>query len=417
MKIKKIIAGAAAFAVALGLTVSMPYIAAAEETGTENSSAAVSFEDVEKTVMSGNLTVLSLQENIEMIGEIDYDSLQEDILSAMNQLADAQWILNQAISYGFSSDSYRLDQVNTQWKSLDEQYEAIKDGTTKKKNDESQWLMRNTQKQLVMAAESLYMTQKSLEISRGALLRQASAIDRTKKEMEVRRRNGQVSDLNIAELNNGAVQLESGKATLEMNMEILSLQLKNLLGIDLGTKLILSDPKLPGAADFAAMYVEKDLASAKANSYELYDAKKKLDDAEDALKDAQGKFDYYERPDSSTRRNADHSWNSAKYSYDATVRNFELNFRTLYAKVKDCSQVLEAARSALETEEKAYQADKIRFSYGTISQNALKTSEDDLAAARDKVRSCSFDLASAYRQYEHAVNDGIVSSGSASGGM
>jgi len=408
--IRKTLSLALAIAAALALSVFMPLMAAAEDTDTPASSQYIGFEDVEASVMSGNLTVLSLQENIDMIGELDYDALQQDLLSAMNQLADAQWILSSAISMGFSNDNYHLDQINSQWNSLNDQYEAIKDGTTKKNNDEAQWLMRNTQKQLVMAAESLYMTEKTLEVSRASLIRQAAALDRTKAEMNVRYSNGQVSQLNIAELENGAVQLESGKATLEMNMEVLSLQLKNLLGIDLGKDIVLGDPAIPDASALAGMDLENDLATAKANSYDLYDAKKTLDAAEDDLKEAQDKFDYYERPDSSTRRNADHSWNSAKYTYDAAVRTFELNFRTLYAKVKDYAQVYDAAKTALQTEEKAYEADKIRYSYGTISQNVLKTAEDDLAAARDKVRTSGFDLAAAYRQYTHAVKDGIISS-------
>ena len=415
----KIISSVLALAAALALCFSMPYMAAAEETNTETASAYVTFEDVEASVLRGNLTVLSLQENIDMISEIDYEDLKDTLLDAMNQLADAQWALSTAISMGFSNDNYHLDMIKTQWDTLDDQFEDLKDGTTEKNNNDMKRMMSNTQKQLVMAAESLYMTQKNLEVTRTALTRQAAALDRTKKEMDVRYNNGQVSSLNLAELENGIVQLNSGKATLNMNMEILSLQLKNMLGVDLGADLILKDPEIPGTDKLNKMDLEKDLASAKANSYQLYDAKKTLDDAEDDLKDVQREkaYEYYEQPGSSVRRQADHNWQSAQYTYRATERSFELSFRTLYAQVKDYAQVHEAAKSALLTEQKDYEADKIRYSYGTISQNALKTAEDDLRTAEEKVRTTGFDLASAYRQYTHAVKDGIVSSGSSGGSI
>ena len=412
-KIHRLFAGVLALAAALGLTFGMPFIASAEETELESSSVSMSFEEVEDAVLSGNLTALSIQENIDMIGEIDYDEIQDQLLSAMNQLADVQWALStsnivERLFLGITDPQYQLDQVNSQWNALNDQYEAIKDGSTKKTNDETQWMLRNTQKQLVMAAESLYVTEKSLEISHSSLARQEEALKRTKAEMDVRYKNGQVSQLNLAELENGATQLSSGRSTLEMNMDVLSLQLKNLIGADLGAKLILKDPALPTEEQLSSMDLEKDLKSAMAHSYELYDARKKLSDAEDKLKEEQNKFDYYERPDSAVRKQADHNWNSAQYTYQATERSFELSFRTLYAKVKDYAQVYEASKTARDTEKKNLEADRIRYSYGTISQNALRTAEDDLATAEEKVRSSGFDLAAAYRQYIHAVEDGIL---------
>ncbi len=366
---------------------------------------SVTLSVIEKAVLSNNLTVLGIEENIAMIDEIDYDELLDDLRKAINTLSDAEWAL-MSLSGTPYADSYRLDQISSQSDTLNDQYDDIKSGKMQRDNDATVRMLRSTEKQLVMAAENLFMTQKGLELTDSGLERQLAALGRTGKELNLRYQKGQISRLALSEYENGVTQLKSGKETLEMNISLLSMQLRNLLGTDLGRALVLKEPSLPSGRLLAAMSLEDDLATAKKNSYQLYDARKSYLEAEKDWKDV--RYDYGDKPDGDDYRRGEHQWKNAQYTYDATVNSFELSFRGLYYKVKDCEQIITAAQSAQATAEKQYQAAKLKAEYGQISQNELLKAADDLSEAKDKVKSAGYDLISAYNNYRHAVNDGII---------
>ena len=87
---------------------------------------------------------------------------------------------------------------------------------------------------------------------------------------------------------------------------------------------------------------------------------------------------------------------------------FELNFRTLYAQVKDCAQVLEAKRAALASQERSYAVSALKYDQGNISANALADAKDELSSAKDEVASAERELFSKYRSYTWAVDYGIL---------
>ena len=366
---------------------------------------SVSMGVIERAVLGNNLTVLGIEENIAILDEIDYSKLYEDLRKGLNTLSDAQWALQSLSSTPFA-DSYRLDQVKSQYDTLSDQFEDIKTGKMQSDNAGTVWMLRSTEKQLVMAAENLFMTQKDLELTDRGLARQLAALERTGKELDVRYEKGQVSKLAVSEFENGVTQLKSGRKTLEMNISLLSMQLKNLLGASLDKNLRLEAPALPTGSQLAAMDPEKDLNKAKEASYSLYDAKKTLDQAEEDWMDIYK--DHYWEPEKEDYKRGEHTWKSAQYTYDSTVNSFELSFRTLYYQVKDNEQIVSAAREAVAQAEKKYQADALRYQYGQISQNELKKTSDSLEDARDKLTDAGYDLISSYNTYMHAVNDGII---------
>ena len=92
----------------------------------------------------------------------------------------------------------------------------------------------------------------------------------------------------------------------------------------------------------------------------------------------------------------EHGWPAAKYTYNNTVQNYEMKFRTLYAQVKDYKQILEASKVSASSKEASYAAAELKYRQGNISKNTLLTAEDELTAAKEAVRSAENDLFTAY---------------------
>ena len=149
-----------------------------------------------------------------------------------------------------------------------------------------------------------------------------------------------------------------------------------------------------------------DRAAAKEASYTLFAAQRTLDDARDDFKDtaeanmySTGKYQYVA---------AQHQWQAAQYTYNAAVQSFETSFRTLYLQVKDYQQVLQAAKTALATEQDNFAAAQKKHDLGNLSDNALADAQDKVSEAQDKVDGAAIDLFSAYNNYRWAVDHGIL---------
>ena len=179
-----------------------------------------------------------------------------------------------------------------------------------------------------------------------------------------------------------------------------------MIGEELTAPLTLNE--LPGvtAEQLSAMDVEKDLEKAKAASYDLYAAKKTLDDADEEYDDSGAKSYYNERDYKKVQ--ARHKWQSAQYTYNAAVQNFELSFRSLYDSVQSYASALNAAKVSLECERSDLAAAQLRYEQGTISENALHTAEDELYTAQDTVSGAERDLFTAYNNYRWAVDYGLL---------
>lgn len=224
--------------------------------------------------------------------------------------------------------------------------------------------------------------------------------------MELRYQLGQISAMQLSEVKSGQTSLQSGLATLSMNIQNYKLQLEMLIGAEQTGGIALGELPEVTEEQLNAMDLERDLAAARERSYELYDAGLTLEDARDQYKEDADNWAYNEKR--LEFRNAQRTWNAAQYTYNNTLQNYELKFRTLYAQVGDYRQIWQAAQVALESERSSYAASELKYQQGTISLNALLTAEDDLRAAEEKVRSAAGDLFSTYNTYCWAVEHGIL---------
>ncbi len=198
--------------------------------------------------------------------------------------------------------------------------------------------------------------------------------------------------------------LQSSLSTLEMNLRRCKLQMQAMIGSSLNGSLVLGAlPEISGAL-MDSMDYESDLAEAKEKSYDLFAARKKLDEASDSYDDT---YEANTR-DSYSVRSARHTYESAKYEYQMAVQSFEMNFRDTFNAVGDYRQILSAAETSLVFQERTYASMELKYQQGNLSHNALLDAEDSLAEAKETVATAKRNLFAAYRTYYWAVSYGVM---------
>ena len=402
---------------------------------TPDAAGTLSFENLGARMKEKSYALLALEESIALVESTDYEKVEQELRDGLNEIADAQWGMTALGSAGTAALSrvpttagspdasdYALagavdavggavgrlasQSLQTQYDALREQFDAVRDGELQKDNAGVVHQLKNMEDSTIQMAQSAYITLLGLEEQSAALARQDAALDRTVEELELRYQLGQISAMALAQAKAGKIQLESGKATLDMNITALRRQLNAMVGEELTAPLTLGALPAVTAEQLSAMDVEKDLEKAKAASYDLYAAKKTLDDADEEYDDSGAKSYYNERDYKKVQ--ARHKWQSAQYTYNAKVQKYELTFRSLCDKVKDCAQILSAAKVSLECERSDLAAAQLKYEQGTISENALHTAEDELYTAQDTVSGAERDLFTAYNNYRWAVDYGLL---------
>ena len=382
------------------------------------------FENLGARMKEKSYALLALEERIALVESTDYEKVEQELRDGLNEIADAQWKMTALGSAGAMAHDATLatqaaigavgaavgslanQSLQTQYDALREQFDAVRDGELQKDNAGVVHQLKNMEDSTIQMAQSAYITLLGLEEQSAALARQDAALDRTLAELELRYQLGQISTMTLEQAKAGKIQLESGKATLDMNITALRRQLNAMVGEELTAPLTLGALPAVTAEQLSAMDVEKDLEKAKAASYDLYAAKKTLDDADEEYDDSGAKSYYNERDYKKVQ--ARHKWQSAQYTYNATVQKYELTFRSLCDKVKDCAQILSAAKVSLECERSDLAAAQLKYEQGTISENALHTAEDELYTAQDTVSGAERDLFTAYNNYRWAVDYGLL---------
>ena len=369
----------------------------------------ITFANLERRMRENNLQLNAIEENILIIEDIDYDELYEDIRKQLNDIAGMQWgVVTTPAEYlgGEYTKDKSYDQLDQAYDALRETFDAIKDGELQEDNKDAVWQLNSLEDQIVMGGEALYVALVGLEIQEAGLQRQLTAMNRTVEEMELRYTMGQISALQLSQVKAGRSSLASGLETLRMNISNYKLQLEMMIGAELTGGIVLGTLPEVTAEELEKMNLEEDLLTAKANSYALHEAALTLEEAEEAYDDAGG--DGYMKPEKYEYKKAKHTWNSAQYTYNNTIQEFELKFRTLYAQVQDCRQIWNSSLVSLASEQQNFKASELKYQQGTISQNAYLDAQDTLAAAEETVKTAANDLFSMYNTYCWAVQHGIV---------
>lgn len=364
---------------------------------------SISFTNLERRLRESNLNLLALEESIQAIEAIDYEKMTDDIRKQINLIAQTQWGM---ITMGGGMGSIAASSMDAAYDSLRDTFDDLKDGKIQEDNAAAIRQLENAQDQIVMAAESLYLTLIELELNDDGLDRQLAALDRTIQEMELRYELGHISAQTLRQTQASRTALVSGQQTLEMNISNYKAQLEMLIGAEQTGSIQLQALPQVTSQQLESMDLEADLAAAKEVSYALFAAQRTLDDAQEAFKDAGKDYNYNEKKYQYV--SAQHTWESAQYTYQATLQSFENSFRTLYLQVKDYKQVLDAARTALAVEQDNYSVAQLKHTQGSLSDNGLLEAEDKVKSAQETVKGAEIDLFTAYHNYRWAVDYGIL---------
>ena len=382
--------------------------AAAEEQSAPaapDAAGTLSFANLESRIRENNYTIRALERQIENIDKTNLDATREDLVELINQIADAQkgMISAASASAALSGDpgitllaSASAQSMQSSYDSLRKQLEDIKSGKTARNLEITRRQLAAGEDQLIIAAESGYIQLKALADQDAALTRGLAALDRGLAAARVSQGRGLVSQLDIDRLTAKRAELVSAQKSLRTGIEVGVLNLKAMIGEELGAELTLSPLPKVTEKQLAAMDLETDLARFREISSELLNAKAELENARQTYQDG-GKGG-----------SALRTWEAAQFTYEAQRQSAEVKFRTLYAQVKDLAQKLDAAKSALALEEKNYAQAALKCSQGAVSKNALADAADTLASAKDTVAGAERDLLVAYRSYRWAVERGVL---------
>ena len=398
-----------------------------------DAAGTLSFENLGARMKEKSYTLLAMEESIALVESTDYEKVEQELRDGLNEIADAQWGMTALGSAGTAALSSQTEgspdafdyalagavntvgaavgrlasqSLQTQYDALRERFDDVRDGKLQRDNEGVVRQLKSMENNTVQMMQNVYITLLGLEEQSAALARQDAALDRTLAELELRYQLGQISTMTLEQAKAGKIQLESGKATLDMNITALRRQLNAMVGEELTAPLTLGALPAVTTEQLSAMDVEKDLEKAKAASYDLYAAKLTLDDADEEYKDKAGDLGY--NKDNYEYIAVKHRWQAAQYTYNAAVQNFELSFRSLYDSVQSYASALNAAKVSLECERSDLAAAQLRYEQGTISENALHTAEDELYTAQDTVSGAERDLFTAYNNYRWAVDYGLL---------
>lgn len=370
----------------------------------------LAFEDLRSRVLEGSLTAKMLEESIASIDAMDYTQMYMDLSTQLTSLEAAQAMYAQipvATPMEGAMQGYVISNLASSYGAITSTMSDLTTGKLQKDSAAAKRQLKNAQDLTVVGAESLYFAILELEQTKATLQRNLDAVNRSMEEMELRYQLGQISALTLEQVKNGKATLQSNLSTLEMNLRRCKLQLQSMVGASLNGSLVLGPlPELSqGLID--SMNYQQDLSEARDHSYDLFAARKKLDEASDTFDDsneasARNTYNY---------RTARHTYEAAKYEYQMAVQSFEMNFRSAFDSVKDYQQVLNSAQTSLAFQESTYASMEMKYRQGSISHNALLEAQDELASAKDTLATAKRNLFTAFRTYYWAVNYGVMSSG------
>ena len=369
----------------------------------------LSFANLAGRMKESYYPLLALKESIDDVESHDYEWRYENLRKRLNEIASAQWMAISSDPAGLGFGAMAAQSYQSTYDTFRDQFDGIKDGTVQKDDEDALWKYHNGENLAVIGGESLYIQIKSYQAQDEAITRGLAQLDRTIRELELRQELGQVSAVTVEQLKATRAQTASQQQTLRTGIDAMLLTLKSMVGAELGEPLTLGALPKVTEAQLAAMDLEADLEKAKEASYSLYDAKKQIDDfRKGTYKDVIDLFGSNEKIFEVSQ--VKHALKAMQINYEDTEQTYELNFRTLYAQVKDAAQVLEAKKAALVSQEKSYAVSALKYEQGSISANALADAKDELASAKDDVSSAERDLFSKYHTYQWAVEYGILNS-------
>lgn len=384
----------------------------------------LTYAAVEPLVRQNNLTVLSNRETLAGIEAVDIDEAIDDLEDMIDDLEDAvdgfedlsdniEDSMETAIGalytvpglaalipYQTALGAGTIASLQSQIETLKAQIGQLEDQIETLENTDYEPYERqfeNIEDQIVMGAQTAYIGLATMQQNYVLLLQQIDLLGIKVNEMKTRYKMGQVSDLDVAEVEAAKLEADSGLETLKLSVRNTKGDLNLLLGRPASQGFLLDGLPELDTAQLAALNLERDLASGKRASYDIYKAEQALEDAKDLDKSDDG------------RKN---KIRAAEYTLSSTEQSFEQSFRKLFRDVAEKNRLVTVARQNQTLEARKLAVAETKYNRGMISRNDLIEAQLDKAKVDTDVKLAQVNLFAAYMQYEWAVK-GVLSSASA----
>jgi len=295
-----------------------------------------------------------------------------------------------------------IDSLETQLEDIKEQKEDYKKTVADTKVQFASLI-----NQTVAGIQSLYVSILSYEDQLTALKESQAAVQRMVDQMELRYQLGQISRLTLQQVRNSYDALLVGLDSMENGITFMKSSLQSQLGEEPTGQVTLAALPEVSAADISAASYYSDLDKAKAASYDLYSARRGVEDAKDDMDDARrenGKNSYQYKM-------AEHSHQAAQYQEQSAIQSFELSFLNLFNALAPAQTALETAQTTLDYEEQMYKVAELKYQLGNLSAHALADAKDTYENAKRDYKAAESDLFTAWTSYRNAVDYGLVTSG------
>ena len=384
----------------------------------------LTYAAVEPLVRQNNLTVLSNRETLAGIEAVDIDEAIDDLEDMIDDLEDAvdgfedlsdniEDSMETAIGalytvpglaalipYQTALGAGTIASLQSQIATLKVQIGQFEDQIETLENTDYEPYERqfeNIEDQIVMGAQTAYIGLATMQQNYVLLLQQIDLLGIKVNEMKTRYKMGQVSDLDVAEVEAAKLEADSGLETLKLSVRNTKGDLNLLLGRPASQGFLLDGLPELDTAQLAALNLERDLAAGKRASYDIYKAEQALEDAKDL-----------DKSDDSRKNKI----RAAEYTLSSTEQSFEQSFRKLFRDVAEKNRLVTVAKQNQTLEARKLAVAETKYNRGMISRNDLIEAQLDKAKVDTDVKLAQVNLFAAYMQYEWAVK-GVLSSASA----
>ena len=251
----------------------------------------------------------------------------------------------------------------------------------------------NAADQIVIGAETQYITLVTIKNNIDTLNRSISAVDRSIAVMQTQLEIGMASELDLKALENQRQTLQSNLESLKSQQETLQQSLSIMLGNEVGTSVGVET--LPYVSEYKLDNInyDEDLEQAMDNSYAIW---QKADTARKASN---------EYMDSSYM--TDDAYQAAKIDLEATKKQTENSFKALYDTLLEKQRLLEQANENLTFAEKNFKVSEVKYNIGNISKLEYENAKDTLESSKDAIKTAEVELFTAYNNYQWGIK-GVI---------
>ena len=333
---------------------------------------SLAFSQIETQVRENNLSMLACQESIASLDAFDKYAAYGELQA------------------GESMGSVLEQQVSV----LREQLDSLEDEEYEESYQRIYLQLDAMMNQVIIGTQHLFFSILSLEQTLLNSTRNLETLGRMVEEIQLRYSLGQVSQLQLLDVQMQYTNAKSQIDSLSFQIANLKAQLQFMLGQAPTGELALTMPSAPTQSQLDEMNLDGDLPPALAANPNLILAQYDVEESKEAISHGARLYQ---------KEMAQHTYNATLYTTQAMEQSFVLNFGIAYRTVFEKQQLLEASKDLATFNALEYESMALKHQLGTISEEQLLTAQSSLDEATYRVKAAELELFTSYQDYQWAL--------------